>query len=369
MRPRKSRSAALSLALPAVQPAPPLAVAVLADPAGGSDVVGDDAAVLLDALDPAAHVVEDPLLVLLVARVEIGVGHEGRGAEAGRLVALEGHPVEEVEDLLAPGLVLVPARLQLLDLRVEEVGGQRPGARVVQDHVAMPEVADGAAVEPVAHEVDVIGDPSLPVDDLLVLAHRGHGAGAAVEGRAEDPVLGVEVGGRGVLADVHGGELAGPLAVGGVRGVGDAEVVEHLVALAHVEPVGVEGHVEVPVLVAQLGHVHGVHRLVVGELALLAVEPGDGVPLALGDVQEALVAPQGVEHGAHGAALVGVVHIEEVVDPAIGAGVALGGGVSGRLQDAEEAALQQGPLGRGDDVGGGDGRHGCHGALAPRFDG
>ena len=173
-------------------------------------------------------------------------------------------------------------------------------------------------------------------------------------------MLGIEVGRVGVLADVHGGELAGALAVGRIGRIGDAEVVEHLIALAHVEPVGIEGDVEVPVLVAQLRHVHGMPRLVVGQLALFAVEPGDRIPFPLGNVEEALVAAQGVEHGAHGAAFVGVVHVEEMVHPTVGAGIALRGNVARGLQEAEQATLQQRPLGRGEDVGTNDGRHGSH---------
>ena len=64
---------------PAVVTAPPLPAAVLADDAARTDVVGNDAAVLLDALQPAADVVEYPLAVLLVAGVEIGVGDQAAG--------------------------------------------------------------------------------------------------------------------------------------------------------------------------------------------------------------------------------------------------------------------------------------------------
>ena len=263
---------------------------MFADLAGGTDVVGNGPIVLADALYPAADVMEDPLLVLLVAGVEVGVGHQRRGAEIARFVALQRHLVEEVEDFLATSFVLIPPWFELLDLRVEEVRRQRLGTRVVLERVAMAKIAQRAAIEPVAHQVDVIRDAPSSVDNAFVLAHGRHRAGTAVEWRAEDAVPGVEVGRVGVLADVHGGELAGALAVGRIGRIGDAEVVEHLIALAHVEPVGVEGDAEVPVLVAQLRHVHGMPRLVVGQLALFAVEPGDRIPFPLGDMEEALVA-------------------------------------------------------------------------------
>ena len=96
---------------------------------------------------------------------------------------------------------------------------------------------------------------------------------------------------------------------------------------------------EVPILVAKLRHVHRVIGVVVGELPLLAVEPGDGIPLALGDVEEAARPAEGVEDAAHGAALVGVVDVEEVVDATVGPRVLLGGNVAGDGDDVEELSL------------------------------
>ena len=134
-------------------------------------------------------------------------------------------------------------------------------------------------VEPVAHEMHVVRHIPVRVDYRLVLPHRSHRSGPAVQWRPEHLVLRVPVGRVGVLADVHRGELRG--AFPGSEGfVGSAtpKVVQHLVALAHVEPVGVERDVEVPIFVPKLRHVHRVIGVLVRQLPLLAVEPRDGVP-------------------------------------------------------------------------------------------
>ena len=276
-------------AAPAVQAAPPLAIAVLADLARGANVVGNDAIVGLDAVDPALHVVQHPLLVLLFACVEVSVRDEGRRAKVARLVALERHLVEQVDYLLSAGGFLVPARLQLLDRRMEEGGGQRLLARVVLHLASMPKVAHQGRVEPVTEQVNVVRHVAVGVDYAFVLTDREHRPGAAMQWRADDAVLRVPVRRIRVLADVHVSELPRPFPVRWVSRVRDPEVVEHLVALAHVEPVGVEGDVQVPVLVAKLGHVHGVGRVAIRQHTLLAVEPSDSVPLSLGYVEEPLV--------------------------------------------------------------------------------
>ena len=82
--------------VPAVEPAPPEAVAVFADLAGRPDVVGQDAAVALDALHPPLGVVEHPLFVLVLAGVEEGVGDQGGGTEAVGDVAVEDDVVEQL---------------------------------------------------------------------------------------------------------------------------------------------------------------------------------------------------------------------------------------------------------------------------------
>ena len=56
--------------VPAVEPAPPQAPAVFADLARGAHVVGQDAAVGLDALHPRPGVVEHPAFVFFLAGVE-----------------------------------------------------------------------------------------------------------------------------------------------------------------------------------------------------------------------------------------------------------------------------------------------------------
>ena len=84
--------------VPTVLATPKIAVAVLADLAGGADIVGHDATVLVDAVDPCLHVVQHPLFLFLVAAVEIGVGDQGRGTQIRGLVALQDHLVEEIEN-------------------------------------------------------------------------------------------------------------------------------------------------------------------------------------------------------------------------------------------------------------------------------
>ena len=65
--------------IPAVLAAPPHALAAPANDALGIDVVRADTAVLLGALHPCLRVVEHPLFVLVVAGVQIGVGHQRGG--------------------------------------------------------------------------------------------------------------------------------------------------------------------------------------------------------------------------------------------------------------------------------------------------
>ena len=90
-----------------------MASVVLADFASEADVVGRDAVVLLGALDPAAHVVLDPLDVLLVAGIEISVGnqrccgHVDRHVAFGHAVA---HDLNDPPELIVIGMVVDPAR-------------------------------------------------------------------------------------------------------------------------------------------------------------------------------------------------------------------------------------------------------------------
>ena len=56
----------------------------------------------------------------------------------------------------------------------------------------------------------------------------------------------------------------------------------------------------------------------------VAVDPGDSVVLAFGDIQEASVATQGVKNAAHGTAFVGIVDVEDMIYLSIGAGVFFG---------------------------------------------
>ena len=64
------------IVVPAVLATPPHTLAPSANNALGVDIVGTDAAVFLGALHPGLSVVENPLLIAIVAAVEIGVGHQ-----------------------------------------------------------------------------------------------------------------------------------------------------------------------------------------------------------------------------------------------------------------------------------------------------
>ena len=88
--------------IPAVLAAPPHALASPANDAFGIDVVRADTAVFLRALHPRFSVVENPLFVLVVARVQIGIGHQRSSRQAVGRVALQDESVEQIDDLLAP---------------------------------------------------------------------------------------------------------------------------------------------------------------------------------------------------------------------------------------------------------------------------
>ena len=106
-------------AVPSVEPAPPLAPAVFADPAGRSDVVGHDAAVAPHPFHPGLRVLQHPLPVLLLAGVQVCVGDQGGGAQAVGDVAVEDDVVEQLEDRVPAFGVFEPVRLQVLDHRVQ----------------------------------------------------------------------------------------------------------------------------------------------------------------------------------------------------------------------------------------------------------
>ena len=168
--------------VPAVLAAPEDALASAADDAVVVDVVGGDAAVLVRAVDPGFEVVEDPLLVLVVAGVEVGVGDEGRSRESVGGVALEHELVEEVDDVGPALRVLEPVGLEVRDDGVEA------GADAV--------VVDLAA--------EVAARKEHGVRPVYVAFQ--HGALAGLEGRADDPLARVPEVGLRVLADVHGCE-------------------------------------------------------------------------------------------------------------------------------------------------------------------
>jgi len=88
-----------------------------------------------------------------------------------------------------------------------------------------------------------------------------------------------------------------------------------------------------------------------GQNPLVSVDPGDGIVLAFGDIQEAAVATQGIENAAHGTAFVGIVDVEDMVNLSIGAGVFFGRQIAGLFEQADELPLQQGPVGWGIDLG------------------
>ena len=121
-------------AVPSVKAAPPLSVAVLTDDSIGSDVVGHDAAVGVDPLDPGLAVVEHPGAIFFLARVQESVRHQGRGGEIGRCVAVEDQAVEEGDDLVSSFGGFMPVRLEVLDQRIQRSALLAAGASV-EEHL------------------------------------------------------------------------------------------------------------------------------------------------------------------------------------------------------------------------------------------
>ena len=105
---------------PAVVAAPPLAVHAFAHLAGGADVVGQQPAVGLGAVHPRLDVVGDPLDVLVVAGVQVGVGDEAGGVQVQRDIAGHHARVHALEDL---GEYDVIGPVQL----AERIGGVEAG--------------------------------------------------------------------------------------------------------------------------------------------------------------------------------------------------------------------------------------------------
>ena len=99
--------------VPAVLAAPEHSLASAADHSVVVDVVRRDPTVPLRPVDPRLEVVEHPLLVLVVTRVQVGVGNERRGREGVGRVALEHELVEQVDDVCPALRILEPSGFEV----------------------------------------------------------------------------------------------------------------------------------------------------------------------------------------------------------------------------------------------------------------
>ena len=338
------------LAVPAVHPAPPHAVALLARLPGGPHVVRNDAAVGADAVQPRLHVVQHPAAVLLLSRVEVGVGHQRGGGEVVGAVAVQHHAVEGGDDLRDPFRCLVPVGLELRDYRIE--------GRMLAHRLGFPrQVFSG---------VGTVQDRL----DRFHVAGMQPGTDAGLKRRAEYPVARIVVGRLGILAHVHGGEAARPAHVLGTVRVGQAEVVERHVALALVMPLGAGGLRQVVVLVvdlrverppqpAPLAEVH-VELVVVAPVDDAVVAPAGGrVPLLQRHLRHPLVRAHGVEQAPVGEPFVQVVHVVGEVQGAAGLGVLGEHGLGRLLHGFDQPPLHERPRRRRRQAGRGYGVHGA----------
>ena len=128
-----------------------------------------------------------------------------------------------------------------------------------------------------------------------------------MEGRAQDAMVGVPVGGLGIRADKQGRKAPRPPHVFRYRGVGHAKVVQGHIALAQMVPL--HGLVEVPKLVVD-GRPKDLHVVVVARAVLQAIvaDAGDGVPVAEVEIEQIVGRAQRVEQAK-------VVHLlVEVID-------------------------------------------------------
>ena len=129
-----------------------------------------------------------------------------------------------------------------------------------------------------------------------------------VEGRSQDPVLGVPVGCLGIVTDEQRRQPSGAPDVFRYRGVGDAEVVERHVALAQVMPL--HRLVEIPEFVADrrpeyLGVVVA-HRAMV---ETVVADAGDRIPVAEMEIEDVVGRADGVEQTEVVELLVEVVNV------------------------------------------------------------
>ena len=175
------------------------------------DEARDDAAVLLHAIEPGIHVLENPLLVLRLAREQIRVQRQRRRDQIQKVIA------DDVGVFLVVGEELFERRLAVL--RFERLD-----------------------VERIAH----------PVERRRFSKHR---PAAAVLHAADDLVRGIVVGRFRVLAHVEAGESARALLIFGVGRNRQAHAVEELQPFAVVHPVGLNDELLVVHALARDGDV------------------------------------------------------------------------------------------------------------------
>ena len=176
---------------PAVVAAPPLAIHQLTNFAIGSDIVGYDATVFVTVVHPGLYVVEHPVFVFVVAGVDIGVGDHASGVEIERYVVF-GHAAVDQRQHALEDFVVGPVGL---DVRV---GGVEPF-----------HVFEGG---------QVVGEDRAVVLPVYLCGFETRSL-AAVERRAQLFAFGVPVGGMGIFADIHCGEIECLLAV--ALGIGE----------------------------------------------------------------------------------------------------------------------------------------------------
>ena len=82
------------VAVPAVYGAPPDSVPQFSWLAGGTDVVGNDAIVLVDPVHPGFDVFEDPAFVLVIAGEQVSMSYQAGGGQVAGRVAAEDDFVE-----------------------------------------------------------------------------------------------------------------------------------------------------------------------------------------------------------------------------------------------------------------------------------
>ena len=212
---------------PAVDAAVPPSAALAAYRAVQADVGGDQAVVGLGALHPGVDVLQDPVPVLALARQGVGVEGQRRRRHVHRMVPDDVVVLLEV----VQHLLVAPLAVARLEAPLQLDGVPRPVQR-------------------------------------RRLAHEG--AAAAVEHAADDPVLGIVVGRRRVLAHVEAGVAPEAVEVAPVVGVAEALQVEGREPLAVVEPVEHDGKLFV---VHPVPSHRDLHRLGLGVLAKVALPP------------------------------------------------------------------------------------------------